>query len=72
MRLSLAKLPRSKWTACAPQNKEKHFMVLALVAPATPDGAVELVTMEAIHSGRQSEIAWRALYDSALWRQGWQ
>lgn len=69
-RLNPAKLEKSKWTACAPANREKHFMVVALVEPVPPGPVVE-VTMEALHSGRQFVLPWRALCDSSRWLQGW-
>lgn len=65
------KLLLSKWTAVTPINKEKHFVVTALVQPELPDAAPELVELEAVHSGRSQRTAWRALRDSAQWRQGW-
>lgn len=70
VRLNPAKLLRSKWTACIPANKEKHFMVVALIEPE-PAGPVVQVTLEAVHSGRQFDLAWCALRDTAVWRQGW-
>jgi tryptophan-rich hypothetical protein len=69
-RLNPAKLVRSKWTACAPVNKEKHFMVVALVEPP-PDAPVVDVIMEAVHSRRQFSLPWRALRQQGVWRQGW-
>ena len=70
-RLSPAKLGRSKWTALAPVNKEKHFMVVALVEPVPADGPIVEVTMEALHSGRQFVLRWRDLCDTTIWVQGW-
>ncbi|WP_426115394.1 TIGR02450 family Trp-rich protein [Massilia sp. PWRC2] len=70
LRLNPAKLLRSKWTACVPVNKEKHFMVVALIEPQ-PGAPIVCVTMEALHSGRQFALAWQALRESAVWRQGW-
>jgi tryptophan-rich hypothetical protein len=73
VRLNPAKLLRSKWTACVPANKEKHFMVVALLQPdpAAPIDTVTIVTIEAVHSGRRFDLPWRALCDAAVWRQGW-
>lgn len=65
------KLLLSKWTALAPVNKEKHFIVTSLIAPETPGGAVEWVELDAVHSRRTQRIAWQALRDDTLWRQGW-
>lgn len=74
LQLNPAKLLRSKWTACVPTNKEKHFMVVALVLPLPPAdiNTVDIVTIEALHSGRRFDLPWRALRDDAVWRQGWQ
>ncbi|GGY14619.1 TIGR02450 family Trp-rich protein [Paludibacterium paludis] len=69
-RLNPEKLRLSKWTAAAPRNKEKHFLVVAL-GRATPDGPVETVTLEAVYTGRQQELPWRALCDASQWLQGW-
>ena len=37
------KLLLSKWTAVAPQAREKHFMVVRLIDPALPELPVEVV-----------------------------
>ena len=66
------KLLLTKWTAAFPQNKEKHFVVISLVAPDTAGAALELVEIEAVHSGRSRRIAWQELRDDTQWRQGWQ
>ena len=65
------KLLLTKWTATLPENREKHFIVTRVALPTVPDGAVEWVELEAVHSGRTRRIAWRALRDAAQWRQGW-
>lgn len=65
------KLLLSKWTAVQPQAREKHFLVAALVLPATPEQALEWVELEAVHSRRSQRIRWRELRDSTQWRQGW-
>lgn len=65
------KLLLSKWTAVHPENKEKHFIVTKLLAPAEPGLPVEQVDIEAVHSGATRRIAWRDLRDAAQWRQGW-
>lgn len=73
VRINPAKLARSKWTAVAPVNREKHFMVIELVEPAeaSPPAAVVDIVIEAVHSRRQFTIAWRELQDATRWRQGW-
>ena len=65
------KLLLSKWTAVAPTNKEKHFLVARLVLPEDPQAALEWVEIEAVHSGASRRIAWRELMDTTHWRQGW-
>lgn len=71
LRLSPQKLRLSKWTAVAPSNKEKHFMVVELVQPVHEGGAVEEIVLEAVHSRRRQTMPWRKLADGANWRQGW-
>jgi len=71
LRLQVAKLLRSKWTAAQPVNKEKHFIVTALVEPALPDAPVEMVTIEAVMSRRSVSLHWRELTDQSRWLQGW-
>ena len=66
------KLLNSKWTAVTPINKEKHFMVIKLIAPEQPTMPIELVELEAVHSKRTQILAWRALTDTTKWLQGWQ
>lgn len=70
-RLQPAKLLRSKWTAVAPVNKEKHFIVTAIIAPQPPATVLDEVTMEAVLTGRSFTLRWRELNDIAQWRQGW-
>ncbi|WP_373990325.1 TIGR02450 family Trp-rich protein [Duganella sp. BuS-21] len=70
-RVQPAKLLRSKWTATIPVNKEKHFMVTALVEPETPGAPVHTITIEAVISGRSFHLHWRELQDTARWLQGW-
>ena len=65
------KLFHSKWTAVSPVNKEKHFLVIKLCQPPEPDAPVTLVELQAVHSGRIQQIAWRELQDKSHWRQGW-
>ncbi|MCG2583584.1 TIGR02450 family Trp-rich protein [Massilia sp. TS11] len=70
-RLNPAKLLRSKWTAATPRNKEKHFMVTAVIAPEQPELPIELVTLEAVLTRRAFTLPWRELQDSSRWLQGW-
>lgn len=63
------KLRLSKWTAVAPRNREKHFIVTDLVRDA--DENVQACVIEAVHSSRQETIDWRDLRDEEKWLQGW-
>ncbi len=70
-RLHAGKLLGSKWTAAVPVNKEKHFIVTALIAPEAPGTIVDAVTIEAVLTGRSQTLRWRELRDSGQWLQGW-
>jgi tryptophan-rich hypothetical protein len=70
-KLQPAKLLLSKWTAAAPQAKEKHFLVTKLIEPEVPGAPIALVEIEAVHSRRARVIAWRELTDARIWLQGW-
>lgn len=69
--LSSKKLLHSKWTAVAPANKEKHFVVTRVVAPDPPAVNAQWVEVEAVRSGRATLMQWRDLTDREQWRQGW-
>ena len=70
-KISLKKLLNSKWTAVTPSHKEKHFMVIGLIAPELPTTVVSLVELEAVYTKRKYTLAWQVLADEALWVQGW-
>jgi tryptophan-rich hypothetical protein len=61
----------SKWTAAAPQSREKHFIVTKLIEPEVPGAPIVFVEIEAVHSRRARVIAWRELSDDRIWLQGW-
>ncbi len=65
------KLLNSKWTAVTPRHKEKHFMVISLIAPELPATAISLVELEAVYTKRKQTLHWQTLTDEALWVQGW-
>ncbi len=69
--LSPKKLLHTKWTAAAPRNKEKHFLVTQVIEPVPAGSPVVSVEIEAVHSKRTQVIAWRELRDGERWRQGW-
>ena len=69
--LSPKKLLLSKWTAVNPTRKEKHFLVTRVIEPDPPEGRIEWVEIQAVHSLRTTRIPWRDLHNDAVWRQGW-
>ncbi|HSN54299.1 MAG TPA: TIGR02450 family Trp-rich protein [Candidatus Sulfomarinibacteraceae bacterium] len=68
--VNLKKLPGSKWTAVAPVNREKHFLVLDWVRDEAGE-PTDRVVIEAILTNRLQEICWRALGDPGRWQVGW-
>ncbi len=70
-RLNPRKLLLSKWTAVEPRQKEKHFLVTRVIEPDPPQGRIELIELQAVHSGRSTTLAWRELTDPLRWHQGW-
>lgn len=67
--ISPKKLLRSKWTAVAPKNKEKHFIITEV--EFDEDGIVCLCVIEAVFTNREESIDWRSLKDQTVWHQGW-
>ena len=63
------KLHHSKWTAVTPRNKEKHFIVTQLLRDEE-ENVVDVV-LEAVHSLRETTLAWQALKDDSTWKMGW-
>lgn len=63
------KLLLSKWTAVAPQHRERHFLVSRLLR----DEAERVIgcELEAVLTRRVQSLDWRALQDEAVWQQGW-
>ncbi|MBR9909444.1 MAG: TIGR02450 family Trp-rich protein [Gammaproteobacteria bacterium] len=68
-RINPKKLLHSKWTAVAPKNKEKHFLVTEV--EFDEEGAVVSCLIEAVMSKREYALDWRQLKDSSRWIQGW-
>lgn len=64
------KLLMSKWTAVAPLDRQKHFIVTdCLVDEETQE--VIGCTLEAVMTKNKFEITPESLKDSQKWRQGW-
>lgn len=68
-RIHPKKLLNSKWTAVAPTNREKHFLVTKV--DFGEDQEVCSCILEAVYSGRERAIDWRHLKDASKWKQGW-
>jgi len=69
--LSPKKLLLTKWTAAAPHNNEKHFVLIRVLGPEPPAVRIEQVELQAVHSKRTFLLHWRELTDGGQWRQGW-
>lgn len=68
-RFNPRKLALSKWTARAPQNREKHFIVTQLLCD--DDGTPLQVELQAVLTGRSEVFDWQELRDSTRWLLGW-
>jgi len=69
--LNPKKLLLTKWTAVTPIAKQKHFLVSRVIQLEQPADPIESVETEAVFSKATQVIAWRALQDDSVWRQGW-
>ncbi|MBS61494.1 TIGR02450 family Trp-rich protein [Salinisphaera sp.] len=69
-RINPNKLLHSKWTAAAPENGEKHFLVVDLLRDDN-DNVVQVV-LEAVLTRRRITQPWRRLNNEQTWRFGWQ
>lgn len=65
------KLANSKWTAVLPQQREKHFIVVAVEVDAEDAQLIRQVTLEAVLSKRQFSLHWSMLSNVAQWQPGW-
>lgn len=63
------KLLLSKWTAAAPVNREKHFLVTELFKDE--EGTVLEIELQAVLTQRSQRLSWQVLRDAATWRMGW-
>jgi tryptophan-rich hypothetical protein len=68
-RINPRKLLLSKWTARAPQNRERHFLVTEL--HHDDDGRLLAVDLQAVLTGRSERLDWRRLQDPQRWQMGW-
>ncbi|KGF62696.1 MULTISPECIES: TIGR02450 family Trp-rich protein [Pseudomonas] len=68
-RLNPRKLLLSKWTAAAPQNREKHFLVTELFCDE--EGTVLEIELQAVMTKRSQKLAWQVLQNDQSWQMGW-
>jgi len=68
-KVSSKKLLNSKWTAVAPSNKEKHFLITELEFDEKNN--VTHCEIEAVISNRKKTINWEDLKESKKWLHGW-
>ena len=54
-----------------PQQREKHFMVVAVEVDAEDAQLIKQVTLEAVLSKRHFTLHWSALADTSQWQPGW-
>ena len=54
-----------------PQQREKHFIVVAVETDAEDAQLTHQVTMEAVLSKRHFTLHWSLLGDTAQWQPGW-
>ncbi len=65
------KLLLSKWTAVAPKNKERHFIVTKLIKDKTDSEKIIACEIEAVLSNKIIQIDWHDLKDNNVWQFGW-
>lgn len=63
------KLLLSKWTAVAPKQKERHFIVTKLIRAENED--VIACELEAVLTHNVYETDWHELKNSSCWLMGW-
>ena len=67
-RIQRNKLRLSKWTAVAPKNRERHFLVTKVIEHE--ERPMELI-LEAVYSKREYRLVWTDLKNDEVWLQGW-
>ena len=67
---NVSKLLLSKWTATAPLEKQKHFLVVELIKDESEEKVIGCV-LEAVINKQTFEIDWQELKDAERWIQGW-
>ena len=68
-RINPNKLLNSKWTAVAPVNRHRHYIVTEVFK--SDDGFVVECDIEVLLTRKVTRIDWRQLRDSDRWIMGW-
>ena len=68
-KVNIKKLLNSKWTAINPENKEKHFVVVAVGYDEY--GAISACFIEPVATNRVISINWEELKNRDTWLHGW-
>jgi tryptophan-rich hypothetical protein len=68
-RMNPDQLLLSKWTAAAPENREKHFLVTKVYQ--TEESNTRYCLLEAVLTRSEYRIEWRELQDATRWLAGW-
>jgi tryptophan-rich hypothetical protein len=68
--LNPKKLLHSKWTAVAPLDRQKHFIVTKVLSDE--QGLPQSCVLEAVYTHAETTLDWRSLRDSTVWKMGWQ
>ena len=69
--LSPKKLLNSKWTACTPKNKEKHFLVTHVKLNEEDTQKVDFIILTAAFNNKNYKMNYLELKNSLIWKQGW-
>jgi tryptophan-rich hypothetical protein len=65
------KLLGSSWTATLPKERDKHFIVIAVVKGAVAGQEDRSVRLRAVLSGRERFVGACELADITQWKHGW-
>jgi tryptophan-rich hypothetical protein len=65
------KLLGSSWTATLPKERDKHFIIVAVVKRSVAGQKDRSVRLRAVLSGRERLVGACELADHTQWKQGW-
>jgi len=67
----MKKLLQSKWTACQPKNKEKHFIVTHVEKNSMDNQKIDYIIMTAVYTKKEYKMNYKELSNNSCWIQGW-